>query len=137
MSVPLSLDLRERIVAAYRRGEGTYAEIAERFDVGEASVSRLLRRHRERGGVAPSPRGGGNRPKIASAEYATLVSFVAEMPDRTVEELRQAWQTRTATALSRSAMQRALLKAGLSRKKSGSARRNSSELMSRSADASS
>jgi transposase-like protein len=38
----LSLDLRKRIVAAYRAQKGTYVEIASQFQVGGASVSRLL-----------------------------------------------------------------------------------------------
>ena len=39
----LSIDLRRRIVAAYAaKRSGTYEETAELFDVGEATVSRLL-----------------------------------------------------------------------------------------------
>gem|GEM_PF-3891486 len=45
---PLSVDLRRRIVERYQKGDVTYAEVAAWFHVGEATVSRLLRRSRER-----------------------------------------------------------------------------------------
>jgi transposase len=61
----LSLDLRRRIVAAYERDEGTYFELAQRFGVGEATVSRLLRRQRELGHVVPEVAGGGFPPRIS------------------------------------------------------------------------
>ena len=124
MAEAISLDLRKRLVAAYEAGEGTYLEIAQRFKVGEATVSRLLRRRRERGGVEPSPHAGGNPPHIAASQYPELEKLVAEKPDRTVEELRSLWQARYGVDLSRSAMQRALLKAGLTWKKNASERRS-------------
>jgi transposase len=55
--IPLSLDLRKRIVVRYAKGDVTYAQVAELFDVGEASVSRLRRRERERGDLHPDPIG--------------------------------------------------------------------------------
>src|ERR1700749_4252473 len=60
-----SLDLKRRLVEAYRSGKsGTYAATAALFGVGEASVSRLLRRHRETGDVQQKPRGGNNPRKV-------------------------------------------------------------------------
>jgi transposase len=45
-----SLDLRRRIVAAYlSANSGTHRQTAMIFGVGEATVSRLLRLHRETG----------------------------------------------------------------------------------------
>ena len=35
---PLSLDLRQRIVAAYENGEGSHQELAERFAVSKAFI---------------------------------------------------------------------------------------------------
>ena len=126
MSKPLSSDLRERIVSAYLRGEGTYVEIAERFGVGEASVSRLLTRFRETKRVDPDPHGGGQPARVPVDKYPALKALVAEQADRSVEELRAIWQKRFKVKLSRSAMQRAVLKAGLRWKKNASARRSSS-----------
>jgi transposase len=120
---PLSKDLRRRVVDAHLAGKGTYREIAKLFGVGEASVSRWLRIHREKkGDLAPEPHGGGQPPLIPSREYPGLRRLVAEKPDRTVIELRDEWKRRFGLNLSRSAMQRALLKAGLTWKKNGSDR---------------
>lgn len=124
MAEPVSKDLRRRVVGAYRAKRGTYAQIAELFGVGEASVSRWLRLERETDDVAPRPHGGGVSPKISPAEYPALRSLVAEKPDRTVLELRDEWEKRYRRVLSRSAMQRALLKAGLSWKKNASVPRS-------------
>ena len=135
MAPPLSLDLRKRIVAAYEKNEGTYGELAERFQVGEATVSRLLRRHRERGDLRPNGYAGGQPPRIPQEQYDILLELVAEKPDRTVAELSTEWRKRIGVRLSRSAMQRTLVKAGLSRKKSVSARRSSSGRTSRRSDA--
>jgi len=120
MPSPISKDLRLRVVAAHLAGKGTYAQLAEMFGVGEASVSRWLRRHREKGALAPEPHAGGMTAKVDRSEFDELRRLVAEKPDRTVLEVRDEWQRRFAVDLSRSAMQRALLKAGLSWKKNGS-----------------
>lgn len=61
---PLSLDLRERVVAAVDEGVESQREIAERFAVSLSFVSRLLRR-REAGTLEPAPHGGGPTPRIA------------------------------------------------------------------------
>lgn len=115
--MPLSLDLRKRIVAAYRANKGTYAEIAAQFQVGEASVSRLLRRAREHGDLHPDPPGGGYPPRIPEEQYETLRALVAKRPDQLVSELCDQWIRLFKVSVSVSSMQRTLRRAGLSRKK--------------------
>jgi transposase len=117
MAAPISKDLRRRVVDAYRNGRGTYREVAEIFGVGEASVDRWLRLARERNDVGPEPHAGGVSPRIPEEQYGALAKLVAEKPDRAVVDLRDEWQQRYGVALSRSAMQRALLKAGFRWKK--------------------
>lgn len=124
MGNAISTDLRRRLVDAYGRGAGTYAELARLFGVGEATVSRVLRRQRERGTVEPDEHGGGMPARIADEELATLREMVMEAPDRTVEELRREWRRRHRTSLSRSSMLRALRRANLTWKKNGSDPRN-------------
>ncbi len=53
MGKALSVQLRERAVAAYRVGGRTQAEVALLFQIGEASLRRWLRRERETGDMAP------------------------------------------------------------------------------------
>jgi transposase len=127
----LSLDLRRRIVAAYERDEGTYFELAQRFGVGEATVSRLLRRQRELGHVVPEIAGGGFPPRISEDQFPDLLRLVAEMPDATLDQLKDTWRTRYGVDLSRSSMLRSLQRAGVTRKKSGSGRRSNSGTTSR------
>jgi transposase len=131
--VPIGRSEVERVVAAlnqlsqrtrdiyllFRLENMKQARIAELFGIGEASVSRWLRLERETRDVEPEPHGGGFPPRIAESQYGTLRALVAEKPDRTVVELCAEWERRHGTNLSRSAMQRALLKAGFTWKKNG------------------
>lgn len=126
MGLALSKDLRKRVVDAYHRGEGTYRDLAERFGLGEASVSRFLRLHRETGKLDRRARAGGMPPKISNDQLPLLRDLVAEKPDRTAEELSTEWQRRFNIVMSRSAMVRALLRAGLTVKKSPSVRASAS-----------
>ena len=128
---PLSEDLRRRIVDAHRRGDGTYKILAERFAVGEATISRLLRLHRATGGVRPAPHGGGNPPKISKEQYSALRELVREMPDRTVDRMCHAWKAHHGVAISRAAMLRTLHAAGLTWKKNAFDRRSNFGLQSK------
>src|SRR5688572_19933031 len=107
MAEPISVDLRKRIVRAYEDGNASYEAIAERVAVGRATVSRLLRRRRERGDVAPDGHGGGQPPKIPPEQYAALRDLVAERPASTAVQLCHGWPARYGVSVSRSAMLRA------------------------------
>jgi transposase len=111
-----SMDLRERVVAACDRGEGTREEIARRFRVGVAWVYRLLQRRRQTGSIEPRPHGGGRVPAFDAAAAERLRQAVADRPDATLEELREA----VGVACGPSAVHRALGRLGLPRKKSRS-----------------
>jgi transposase len=111
-----SMDLRERVVAACDRREGTREEIARRFAVSVAWVYNLLRRRRQTGSFAPKPHGGGQQPAFDRAGSERLRQAVADRPDATLEELRQA----VGVACGNSAVHRALERLGLPRKKSRS-----------------
>ena len=111
-----SMDLRERVVAACDRGEETRAQIADRFCVSIGWVYRLLARRRDTGSIAPKPHGGGQPPAFRGETAERLRTAVADCPDATLEELRQA----TGVACGTSAVFRALRRLGLPRKKSPS-----------------
>ncbi len=86
----LSIDLRERIVSAYDRGDGTRQQIAERYNVSLGMVKKLLQQRRLTGDIAPRHRFSGAKPKITPQHQQQLKSLVSEHPDMTLEELRQA-----------------------------------------------
>ena len=109
-----SMDLRERVVAACDRGEGTREQIAKRFQVGVAWVYRLLQRRRQTGSIEPKPHGGGQKPAFDPPAAERLRKAVADRPDATLEELREA----VGVACCPSAVHRALARLGITRKKS-------------------
>lgn len=131
MSTPYSLDLRERVVAAHLAGEGSYRELAARFGVGPASVSRWLGRYRRTGSVAPDPHGGGNPGLIPDEQLPVLRAIVDQHGDATQDELCDLWVEAVGIEVSRSVIARALPRADITRKKNGSGRRSSSVPTSR------
>jgi transposase len=84
----LSVDLRERIVAAYDAGDVTRAEVAQRFRVSEAMVKKLLQQRRRCGDIRPQHHRCGRKPRITPEHRKRLRELVAEKPDRTLAELR-------------------------------------------------
>ena len=88
----LSSDLRERIVAAYDRGDGTREQIATRYDVSLGMVKKLLQQRRRTGDISPRHRFLGRKPKITAKHQEKLGRLVREHPDMTLEELREAVQ---------------------------------------------
>ena len=57
MSRPLSIDLRQRVLAALAGGESTRT-VAARFGVAVSSVVKWSQRYRATGSVAPGKMGG-------------------------------------------------------------------------------
>ncbi len=74
-----STDLREKIVRAYERGEGTLDEMATTFEVARRTVSRLLHRHREGLGLTPQPHGGGYPAILDDKRLKVLQSIWAQI----------------------------------------------------------
>lgn len=106
----LPMELRRRIVEAYERKEGTYFELAQRFGVGEATVYRLLKHKRECGTVKP-----GSPSGITEEELPEFAQLVQDLPNATLEQLKEAWVSITRRELSRSSIVRALRRAGITR----------------------
>ena len=118
MPAPLSLDLRQRIVKAALEGEESQGEVARRFDVGVATVVRLLARHRRTGSLAPNDNQGGTpRRKVDEEGQAALRAWVAEEPDLTLLELMDKYNERFDAPISRATVGRELHRLGLTRKK--------------------
>src|SRR3954452_24054012 len=110
-----SPDLRERVLAACEAGEGSQARIAERYRIGERTLSGWLKVAREEGRRAPQPLGGG--PEPVGGEAATLAGLVAERNDATLAEYADLLAERAGVRRSPSALCRALKALGLVRKK--------------------
>ena len=79
MGAPYTLDLRERVVAAFRSGMNRL-ETATLFRVSESSVQRWLRLGRENGSVAARAM-GGQRPFVLAGERERILERIAQQPD--------------------------------------------------------
>jgi transposase len=110
-----SLDLRRRIVDAYQEGRTpTYEATADMFDVGRATVNRLLRRKRETGDVLPRPR-GGNNPRRVDLEW--LKANAQAEPDARLIDRIEAWKKKSGRKVGIGSMWRALHAIGWTHKK--------------------
>lgn len=114
---PYSLDLRRRVLEAYRGGEGSQRQLAVRFRVSLSFVRNLLRLERETGDVAPRPHGGGHPPTLDPRAMRALVRLVRSTPDATLDELRERVREQTGHQVSRPTMCRAVRRTGWRRKK--------------------
>jgi transposase len=120
------IELRKRAVDAYEAGEGSYPIIAARFQVGRASVKRWVWQFRREGHVAPLPKAGGNRSRIALEEIERIIGALG---DPNAGEI--AWQynrgRRGDDRRHVSSIKRALHRAGYVVKKNASVRSNNSD----------
>lgn len=125
MPAPLSNDLRLRIIDAWERKEGTWAELAERFGVGVATVDRLVARYRRTGSVAPTEQKNGPDPKLGDAELVIVRELLESEPDLTRPELREELAEKTGTVVSVATIGRVVReRLGWTRKKRPSSRRS-------------
>jgi transposase len=67
------VELRQRVVEAYERGEGSYLTISQKFQVGIMSVRRWVARYRDLGHVKPHKKGGGNRSDVSVKELEGIL----------------------------------------------------------------
>lgn len=110
---------------AYERGDGTFEEIAARFRVGVATARRHVKLWRQKHDLRVVYKRSGPVAKIPNEQLSDLRVFVRDgRSDFTAEQLKDAWCAEKGVTLSRSAMVRALLKAGLSAKKRASSPAN-------------
>jgi len=89
MSKALSLDLRERVLAAIAGGMSG-RQAALRFGVSAASASRWRTLERRQGDARPGRLGGDRRSKHVEAHAEVILAVVDEAKDMTLEELRAA-----------------------------------------------
>jgi transposase len=127
MANALSVDLRERVVAAVSDGVSRRAAAA-RFGVSVSSAVRWVELARNSGGVAPKPRGGDQRSARIEAHAPLILGMVENTPDVTLESFARRWPSKgSALALprcgasshaggSRSKKDRACLRAGSPRR---------------------
>ena len=113
----LSMDLRERVLAAHERREGSQRVLAERFaEVALGTVNGWPRQARE-GRRAPPRRRGGQLLPLGGTDPAVLAALVAERPGATLAGHAEGLAERVGRRFGLSVLCRALRRAGLRRKK--------------------
>jgi transposase len=111
----ISRDLRQRIVVHYKKTpEATYKTTSEHFSVGEATVSRVLRAHRETGDVFPVPKPKKPKNKI---DLDWLRAHAQAHPDARLKDRADAFQAERGLRVSISSVWYALTALGFTHKK--------------------
>lgn len=87
MTRSLSLDLRQRVIAAVTEGLST-REAARRFRVVISTVGAWCRRYRESGEMAARKQGQPSRSKLDPHE-GFILGLIAEAPDITLAEIAE------------------------------------------------
>ena len=119
---PISRDLRTRIVAHYKgKTKSTYRLTAERFAVGEATVSRVLRVHRETGDVMPAAKPAKPRYKM---DLVWLRAHAEAQPDARLKDRAADFKAERGISVSVSAVHYAMRAIGFTHKKRLSTPRN-------------
>ena len=115
MPSPLSVDLRQRVVACVSEG-ASCREAAARFGVSAASASRWAARGRHDGHVSPRPMGGDRHSHRVEAQSRLILATCRRRPAIFLRELRDHLAQR-GVQVSTSALSRFFARHGISRKK--------------------
>ncbi len=112
-----SLDLRERVVAAYEKGDQTIVEVAAQFSVGQTFLKKMLRQKRQSGSLERLPGRAGAKKILSAAHRSFLARHIKKQPDATLAELQECLQARQKVSVSRATLSRELQLLRLPRKK--------------------
>ena len=116
MAVPVSLDLRARIVRAVSEGS-SIRQAAARFDVSPSTAIKLMQRVRATGRPDPAKIGGYRRPLLAGHEDV-LRSLTQSTPGITLAAIKGCLAERGIDGGDLSTIWRTLRRIGLTHKKS-------------------
>lgn len=116
MSKALSVDLRERVIAAIDEGMSCRGAAA-RFGVSAASAIRWRALERRQGDVRPGALGGDRRSGRIEAQADVILGLIEERPDITLAEIEAVLAER-GVAVSGSSIWRFFDRRGITLKKS-------------------
>lgn len=124
MPADFSLDLRQRIAAAAHLGT---EEAARTFSVSPSTVKRIRARLRKGLPLTRLQQRFGPERDLKDEHKAFFVTLLAENPSRSQADMAARFGEQHAFTPSRASVGRALSRWGLTRKKSASGRRSSTE----------
>ena len=111
-----SLDLRRRVVHAYKQHGATMRSVAQDFQVNVNTVLAWVKKERESGSLEPKPYGGG-RTSLVLGRETQLAEMVQQYPDATLAEYCEVWRESTEQDVHPSTMGRWLRKENYTLKK--------------------
>ena len=117
MTKPLSLDLRQRVIAAIEAGMSCRAA-ADRFGIAASAAVKWRRLWLETGSVTPRPQGGDTRSSRIEAVGPAILAMVAETPDITLVEISERLEREHGERFAPSTVHRFFRRRGWSFKKS-------------------
>ena len=107
MANPYSLDMRTKIVIAYKNKEGKQSEIAERFSVGLATVGRYWREYCRTRKIKLTVHRHGPLPELSGNKLEKVKQLVIKHADATLDELCKYYNKNRKIKVGRSMMWRA------------------------------
>lgn len=115
MSMPLSIDLRERVIAAVDNNE-PISKIAKTFNVSRGAIYNWLNLREKTNSLAPkSGYQKGHNHKVK--DWEQFKEFAKKNKNRTLKEMCVEWQKEKNELVSISAMERSLKKINYTSKK--------------------
>lgn len=105
---PYSLDLRQKIVDAYEKGDVSQRQLAKNFGVALSFVSKLLLQYRRSGTIGPKIRTEQTPIKLTPDQLEVLRQLVEAQPDATLGELQEQLREKTDVSLGISTIDRML-----------------------------
>jgi transposase len=90
MAVPLSNDLRKRIIEAKLSGD-TEDKIASEKAVSKSTVTKLWSLYRSTGSYSPRPNPSGRKPALSQQQLEHISQTIHHQPDITLQELKDAY----------------------------------------------
>ena len=116
MSRAIPIEVREMIVDAYFRDQGTIAELAQVFNISTRVIDKFLSLSRDNKDLIPG-KSSGRPGKITEAEYPKIKKMVQKNPDKTLIEYCEIVFLETGISVGTSIMDRTFKKLNIRRKK--------------------
>jgi len=109
------VEIRMCIITAYEDGQ-TQREIADRFDVSQSSVSRLINKFVSEGHIIPVKREGA-APILTDDDHLVIREIINNESDLTLLEISKRIEDRLGKSVSLTTVHRVLKKLNIRRKK--------------------
>lgn len=85
MVAPVPMEIRACIITAHEDGE-TQEQIADRFNIRQPTVSRLIKKYYTEGHLVPGKQ-KGKSPILTQEDHPVIRSIVKKAPDLTLNEI--------------------------------------------------